>query len=180
TGRTRRSSSSMGTSAAPGRVLSPPTSTTAAPSAANRRPWATAASGSSQRPPSENESGVTLRTPMTSGRDTAPQATGALAGFRALPCGYWPTASCERTGQLVNELHGLVAGSHAVPELAPDGGRHGERARLPHAPHRHAEVLGLQHDEHAARLQAVVDLVGDLGGEAFLNLGALRERVDEA
>ncbi len=52
---------------APGRVDSPPTSTTAAPAAAMARPCSTAAAWSSHRPPSEKESGVTLRTPITSG-----------------------------------------------------------------------------------------------------------------
>ncbi len=67
TGSTRRSSSSALTASAPGRVDSPPTSMMAAPSAAMRRPCATAASAEQKRPPSENESGVTLSTPMTSG-----------------------------------------------------------------------------------------------------------------
>src|SRR5204863_368624 len=48
-----------------GRVDSPPTSRIAAPSAARSLPWAIAAPGSSQRPPSEKESGVTLTMPMT-------------------------------------------------------------------------------------------------------------------
>ncbi len=50
TGRTRRSSSSSGTSTAPGRVDSPPTSTMSAPSAASRKPCATAPSVSAKRP----------------------------------------------------------------------------------------------------------------------------------
>ena len=64
TGITRSSSSRSGTGAAPGRVDSPPTSSTSAPSNASRRPWFTAASRSRNAPPSENESGVTLTTPM--------------------------------------------------------------------------------------------------------------------
>src|SRR6266550_4353587 len=132
--------SSTGTSSAPGRVLSPPTSTTSAPSAAKASPWAVAASGSSQRPPSENESGGTFRTPMTSGRDTIPQATGENARF-------WDLT--------VDELHGFVPSSRALPELSPDRRRHGERAWLPNPPHGHAEVLGLDDDEHASRLQAL-------------------------
>src|SRR5579863_2377719 len=67
TGRTRRSSWSSGTGSAPGRVDSPPTSRMAAPSSAIRTPCWIAARGSSKRPPSEKESGVTLSTPMTSG-----------------------------------------------------------------------------------------------------------------
>ena len=71
TGSVRRSSSSSGTGSAPGRVDSPPTSRIAAPSAASRRPWVTAASRSNHSPPSENESGVTLTTPMISAEDMA-------------------------------------------------------------------------------------------------------------
>src|SRR5579871_2899438 len=39
-----------------------------APSAAIRRAWLSALPGSKKRPPSENESGVTLRMPMTAGQ----------------------------------------------------------------------------------------------------------------
>ena len=53
------------TGSAPGRVDSPPMSRIAAPSARAAAPWAIAASGSRYSPPSENESGVTLTTPMT-------------------------------------------------------------------------------------------------------------------
>ena len=66
TGITRASSASTATGSAPGRVDSPPTSRIAAPSAASRRPWATACAASSNCPPSEKESGVTLITPMIS------------------------------------------------------------------------------------------------------------------
>ncbi len=51
---------------APGRVDSPPTSTMPAPASAIATPWAIAASGCCHRPPSLNESGVTLSTPMIS------------------------------------------------------------------------------------------------------------------
>jgi hypothetical protein len=68
TGSKRASSSSAVTGAAPGRVDSPPTSTTAAPSSSSLRPWSIAVSGSTNRPPSEKLSGVTLSTPITDGR----------------------------------------------------------------------------------------------------------------
>src|SRR5579864_1841693 len=68
TGITRRSSSAALTGAAPGRVDSPPTSMKAAPSPAMRKAWRTAVAVSKNSPPSENESGVTLSTPMTTGR----------------------------------------------------------------------------------------------------------------
>src|SRR3954451_12496379 len=67
TGTTRWSSSSAGTGSAPGRVDSPPTSSISAPSAASSSPCLTAASASRNSPPSENESGVTLTTPITVG-----------------------------------------------------------------------------------------------------------------
>ncbi|MCW0466050.1 hypothetical protein NB705_003123 [Xanthomonas sacchari] len=71
TGITRRSSSSTGTGVAPGRVDSPPMSSTSAPSPARRRPCATAASTLAWAPPSENESGVTLTMPITRGRSSS-------------------------------------------------------------------------------------------------------------
>ena len=71
----------------PGRVDSPPTSTTSAPSAIRSSPWPMAASGSNQRPPSENESGVTLRTPITKVTGvTLPVAVGSPSADRATPC----------------------------------------------------------------------------------------------
>ena len=48
-----------------GRVDSPPMSRMSAPSAISRRAWASAASASRNRPPSEKLSGVTLTIPMT-------------------------------------------------------------------------------------------------------------------
>ena len=52
TGTTRRISSPSGTVDAPGRLDSPPTSTTSAPSSTISQPRAMAASWSAQRPPS--------------------------------------------------------------------------------------------------------------------------------
>ena len=45
--------------------------------------------------------------------------------------------------------------------------------------HRHAEVLGLDHHQHAARVERVDQRVGDLGGEALLHLRPLGEAVDQ-
>ena len=64
TGMTRSVSTSTGTGSENGRVDSPPISSMSAPSAASLRPWVTADSGSRNFPPSENESGVTLTTPI--------------------------------------------------------------------------------------------------------------------
>src|SRR4051794_14364674 len=113
TGTTRRRSSSASTGSAPGRVDSPPTSRIAAPSAASSRPCATASSWSSHRPPSENESGVTLTTPMTRNAGTArmyggrrliprlPPRPGGLGGATAGPslvtcrAGGWPAVAAS-------------------------------------------------------------------------------------
>ena len=65
TGTTRRSSSSTGTRAAPGRVDSPPTSTMSAPSATNCEAVRDGRRASRNSPPSEKLSGVTLSTPKT-------------------------------------------------------------------------------------------------------------------
>src|SRR5690606_36081546 len=67
TGTTRRISVAASTRSAPGRVDSPPTSIRSAPCARSSIPCAIAASRLAHRPPSENESGVTLRTPITTG-----------------------------------------------------------------------------------------------------------------
>ena len=68
TGRTRSSSTASLTGRDPGRVLSPPTSIKSAPSATISTPRSTARATSRKRPPSENESGVTLRMPINSVR----------------------------------------------------------------------------------------------------------------
>ena len=68
TGSVRAISSVSLTGSAPGRVDSPPMSSTSAPAATRRSACSTAASGSKALPPSEKLSGVTLTTPMISGR----------------------------------------------------------------------------------------------------------------
>ena len=72
TGTVRASSSATPTSAAPGRVDSPPTSTQLAPCSQSWRPRAMAASRLACSPPSEKLSGVTLRMPTS--RRAAPGA----------------------------------------------------------------------------------------------------------
>src|SRR5689334_10363025 len=57
-----------------------------APSAAMRRAWASAIEGSKNCPPSENESGVTFRMPITAGRPSA--------SSRSSGCGFGGAADC--------------------------------------------------------------------------------------
>ena len=83
TGSTRRSSSSAGTVSEPGRVDSPPMSTMEAPSRTSVRACSSAASAARNLPPSENESGVTLTTPMMAGNGRSSEnvgAAGSMAG----------------------------------------------------------------------------------------------------
>src|SRR5579862_2277545 len=164
TGTTRARSSASGTGVAPGRLDSPPTSTTSAPWAANSSPWATACSGSRYRPPSENESGVTLSTPITDGR-MGPER-------RRRPAGPGSAA--------VHELQGLGPGAGVVAEEASHRRGNGQGAGLLHPPHGHAQVLGLHHHEHASRFEHGLQRVGDLGGHALLHLEAPRIGVDQA
>ena len=70
TGCRRPNSASTGTTAAPGRVDSAPRSRRSAPSSIMRWAASMAADGSSHCPPSEKESGVRLRIPITNGRSS--------------------------------------------------------------------------------------------------------------
>ena len=122
-------------------------------------PCCTAVAASSHRPPSENESGVTLTTPMTRQR------------------------SCGQVGQhghlaCRDEAHGLGSGGR-VAQLAAHGAGDGLGAALAHAAHRHAQVLGLDHDDDAARVEVLDERVGDLRREPLLHLRAAGEDVDE-
>ena len=94
TGTIRRCSSSSPTDSEPGRVLSPPTSIRSAPSAIISTAWATAASGSSHLPPSENESGVTFKIPMTAGRPSGRLNITQVREGRIDRGGAKPLASC--------------------------------------------------------------------------------------
>ena len=72
------------TGSAPGRVDSPPMSTIAAPSRTRVRPCASASSAAKKRPPSENESGVTLTTPMMHGKERSRAQVGGAGTAIAL------------------------------------------------------------------------------------------------
>src|SRR5215207_5839082 len=78
-----------------------------------------------------------------------------------------------------DESHGLGASS-SVAQLAACRAGDGFRAWLAYAAHGHAEVLALDDHNHPARLQDVVDRIGDLGGESFLHLRSLGVDINEA
>ena len=87
------------------------------------------------------------------------------------------TAAAQRpwTNCMASDRVGRVA-----PEQAPDGRGDGRGARLLHAPHRHAQVLGLDHHQDPPGVEGLLDGVGDLGGHPLLDLQALGEAVDQA
>src|SRR5215212_3334139 len=99
TGTTLRASSSCGTGSEPGRVDSPPTSIISAPSSSMAAAREAAFSGTRKSPPSEKESGVTLRTPTSTGsgprvRSPAPSVLrGSREELRTLPRLYYFTRS---------------------------------------------------------------------------------------
>src|ERR1700742_5025058 len=136
TGRTRRTSSSAEIRCAPGRVDSPPTSTMSAPWTASSSPCATAASAPSHWPPSENESGVTLTTPMTRQR-------GSLGSPASRYSGGWGWGPLLMTQSLVSGRR-LPAPDGALDPAAQPAQAHLPRytARLQGRPDQ--ERLGLE------------------------------------
>src|SRR5262249_31792586 len=103
--------------AAVGLLAAGPTSTTAAPSATRRRAWATAAAGSANRPPSENESWVRLTMPTSCGgiarvndADSSCSTRGGFGGGAGQGRGGRGGGTDQRlrTGDLT-ALHGLSA-----------------------------------------------------------------------
>ena len=111
TGMTRACSSSGGTTGAPGRVLSPPTSMISAPSAAMANPAAIATPGSRWVPPSLKLSGVAFRRPMSRGRS------------RPLPAQTLPPPLWGRAG-----VGGNPAPVGAAKPLPPSTGGKGSEA----------------------------------------------------
>ena len=121
TGRTRASSSSGGTGAAPGRVDSPPMSRMSAPAASSASPWAMAAAGSRKAPPSEKLSGVTLTMPMMRGRSSASPPKGARARVRAPSWRSSASAAARERSQpqaMISDS-GAKARSMRLPPLPP-------------------------------------------------------------
>ena len=185
TGTTRRSSSASLTGSAPGRVDSPPMSRIAAPCATSARPWAIAASGSSHSPPSENESGVTLTTPMTTGsgrwaaivpgryrpRRGGARATAwrrAAACRRRSSCRYATISACAAA---VCGAVGPLAVRRAVLHVGHDAGERLARAVV-HVRRHGVDAQQRRHVEARALAVAVVI-------EAERDRRLLRDAVDE-
>src|SRR5690554_3947458 len=158
TGRTRFCSTSDGMRSAPGRVVSPPTSITSAPAETILTAWAMAPSTWANSPPSLNESGVTLSTPMTWGRMPRAPASGMLS------------TSADQ-GHRLRTLH-------RVGKSAAGGDSNRRAAHLLHAARGDTAVYGVGDHEHTPRGESVGEGVRDLFGQPLLELRSGSERVD--
>src|SRR5208282_6558638 len=67
-----------------------------------------------------------------------------------------------------------------VAEAAEHGRRYRRRMLFLDASHHHAEMPGLDDHADALGIDSVLDGLGDLRGQALLDLQAARESVDEA
>jgi hypothetical protein len=92
-----------------------------------------------------------------------------------------PTTRCSRR-RIPSSQQGERLGTRrrVLQKHAAHGRGHGQRPRLAHAAHRHAEVFGLDADHYALRADRGHHGVGDLGGQALLDLRAVRGDLDGA
>jgi len=80
---------------------------------------------------------------------------------------------------MFNQIKEFVAGVLIVLESAQHRARHRHRVLLFDTTHDHAEMLSLDNDSHAPRLNLFSDGVGNLSGQAFLHLKPPGEHVDK-
>jgi len=71
-----------------------------------------------------------------------------------------------------NQAHKLLTGAGVVGKGSFHGAGHRPRAGFLNAAHDHAHVGSFDHDRDSLGLQQSLEGVGDLRGEAFLNLEA--------
>src|SRR5262249_17655464 len=67
-----------------------------------------------------------------------------------------------------------------VAEAAKHRRRHGSRMLLLNAAHHHAEMPRFDYDSDALRVNCLLNRLGDLRGQTFLNLQAAREYLDQS
>src|SRR5579884_2776695 len=90
------------------------------------------------------------------------------------------TAAPDGGSSSANKAEELLARARVGAEPAPERGGDRAGSGLANAADRHAHVLGAQHDPHAARLQFLLEPIGDLDGHALLELQVPREELDHA
>src|SRR6185295_15079496 len=78
-----------------------------------------------------------------------------------------------------DERHELLTGLEPVAEVAEHAARHHDRVLLFDAAHPHAEMLRLDDDADALRVDRVHDARRDLGRETLLHLQAAGEHLEE-
>src|ERR1700735_4649689 len=83
-------------------------------------------------------------------------------------------------GALANQRQEFGASFFFVAEGSEHRRSHRGGVLLFDAAHHHAEMAGFDDDADALRFDYFLNGLGDLGGEAFLNLEAAREQFDEA
>src|ERR1700757_3081459 len=83
-------------------------------------------------------------------------------------------------GALADQGEEFGAGFFGVAEAAQHRAGNGRGVLLFYAAHHHAEMARFDDHAHALRFDDLLDGLGDLRGEALLNLEAAREKFDEA
>ena len=88
---------------------------------------------------------------------------------------------CPRLRRVFQPTIRLIASARVagLRSCAADRGGDGLGAGLADAAHGHAEVLALDHHDHAARLEDARPGLGDLGGQPFLDLRSFGVQVDQ-
>src|SRR5437016_8377573 len=181
TGTTRASSSASATGSAPGRVDSPPTSIRSTPSATISIPRATAAPGSENRPPSEKESGVTFRMPITCVRSRTGRARSRQRQAAPLSTRGPSTRSSGTFQDHAVELADPVGGPDALApvDVGLDDGDHRLLALQGEDEHRRAEVVegpGEQEGPLVRELAQAIEMLRPVRGPALgrpLRVGGL-------
>src|SRR5680860_257151 len=113
------------------------------------------------------------------GRVDSPPTSSTIAPASAGPAAGMVRCSSSADSQRPEEAHRLGPGCRVVLEDAAHRRGDGQRTGLLDPAHRHAQVLRFDDHEGAVRCELRHECVGDLGGEAFLDLRTFGVAVDE-
>src|SRR5688572_23611829 len=80
----------------------------------------------------------------------------------------------------VGKSQKLIPRLRVVPEDTAKRRRYCLRVLLLNAPHHHAEVIRLDHNSHAERIENLADRLGDLVGQPLLHLETLRKDIHDS